>query len=40
MMTDNVYNGPDKIADISKAMYLYNKENTKKIVNEVEYLQY
>lgn len=25
MMTDNVYNGPDKIADISKALYLYNK---------------
>ena len=29
MMTDNVYNGPDKIADISKAMYLYNIENQK-----------
>lgn len=29
MMTDNVYNGPDKIADVSKAMYLYNKENEK-----------
>lgn len=27
MMTDNVYNGPDKIADISKALYLYNKES-------------
>lgn len=27
IMTDNVYNGPDKIADISKAMYLYNLEN-------------
>lgn len=27
MMTDNVYNGPDKIADISKAVYLYNTDN-------------
>ena len=29
LMTDNVYNGPEKIADISKAMYLYNIGNTK-----------
>ena len=29
MMTDNVYNSPDKIADISKEMYLYNIGNTK-----------
>lgn len=28
MMTDNVYNGADKIADISKAIYLYNKESS------------
>lgn len=40
MMTDNVYNGPDKIADISKAIYLYNKENTNNIVNKIEFLQY
>ena len=31
MMTDNVYDGPDKIADISKAMYLYNIDNQKSI---------
>lgn len=40
MMTDNVYNGPDKIADISKAIYLYNKENANNTVNEIEFLQY
>lgn len=40
MMTDNVYNGPDKIADISKAIYLYNKESANNTVNEIEFLQY
>ncbi len=41
MMTDNVYNGPDKIADISKAMYLYNLENQEvKITTNHEFMEY